>query len=183
MRRVLGNIISIMYSFVKFFFMKLFFLKSFSYYFIERFSPNVVVRISRKGFLKLGKKVRVHSGSKILMSSDGKLSIGDNCRINYNCFITCRHSIIIEKGVEFGPGVLVYDHDHDFRAEGGLGARKYKCAPVTIGENSWIGANTIILRGTNIGKNCVIGAGCVVKGDVPDNTVLVQKRENEFIGI
>ncbi|MBE6708572.1 MAG: acyltransferase [Ruminococcaceae bacterium] len=183
MRRVLGNIISILFSFFKFFFIKLFHFNKFSYYWIERFSPNVIVRIGRKSKLKLGKKVRMHSGSKLLLSADGELDIGDNCRFNYNCMIVCHHSITIGSGVEFGPGVYVYDHDHDFRAEGGMADRKYKSSPVTIGENSWIGANTIILRGTSIGKNCVIGAGCVVKGDVPDNTILVQKRENEFISL
>ena len=183
MRRLFGNIISTAYSFVKFLFYKLFYMGSFSCFPIERFSPDVVVRMTRKAKLRIGKKVRVHSGSKILMSAGGELLLGDNCRINYNCLIACHHSITIENGVEFGPGVLVYDHDHDFRAEGGLAVRKYKCSPVVIGEGSWIGANTIILRGTTIGKNCVIGAGCVVKGNVPDNTILVQKRENEYITI
>lgn len=75
-----------------------------------------------------------------------------------------------------GPNVLIYDHDHDFRKEEGLKKLKYKTAPVDIGDNVWIGANTIILRGTKIGNNCVIGAGSVIKGCYPDNSIVVQKR-------
>ena len=52
-------------------------------------------------------------------------------------------------------------------------------APTTpeIGKNVWIGANTVILRGTKIGDNCVIGAGTIVKGDFPENSIIVQNRE------
>ena len=57
---------------------------------------------------------------------------------------------------------------------------QFKTAPVVIGSNVWIGANTVILRGTVIGDNCVIGAGCVVRGEIPANSVVTQKRETEL---
>lgn len=177
MRRTLGNIISILFTFVKLCVLKLFHWNTLYFHCIERLSPNVVVILEKKGKLRLGNKVRMHSGSRLSVTG-GELTIGDNCRFNNGCRITCRDKIEIENGVEFGPNVLVYDHD--FRAEGGLKAGEYKKSPVHIGENSWVGANTVILRGTQIGKNCVIGAGCVVTGDIPDNTVFVQKRENTY---
>ena len=49
---------------------------------------------------------------------------------------------------------------------------------IIIGRNVWIGANTVILRGTTIGDNAVIAAGSVLKGDVAPNTVFLNKREN-----
>ena len=49
---------------------------------------------------------------------------------------------------------------------------------IIIGKNVWIGANTVILRGTTIGDNAVIAAGSVLKGDVAPNTVFLNKREN-----
>lgn len=183
MRRFVANLVSVLYSFVRFSVMKIFCIKRFSCYWIERISPNVSVRVGTKARLELGKRIRIHSNSKIIASSTGYLKIEDDCRFNYNCMIVCRHSIHIKKGAEFGPNVLIYDHDHDFRAPGGLKAGKFKNAPVVIGENCWIGANAVILRGSNIGDNCVIGAGCIVNGDVPDNTILVQKRENSFLKI
>ena len=179
----LKNAFSVLFSLVRFSVLKLFCLRRFRFYPIERFSPGVNVKVGKDARLSLGKRVRAHSGSQIVSTAGGNLQIGDDCRINSRCWIICRHRIDIASGVEFGPNVLVYDHDHDFRAEGGLKAGKYKYGAVSIGENSWIGANTVILRGTTIGANCVIGAGSVVKGNVPDNTVLVQKRENEFIPV
>lgn len=83
--------------------------------------------------------------------------------------------------VMLGPNVLIYDQDHDYRAEGGVAAMKFKTAPITIGNNVWIGANTLILRGTTIGDNCVIGAGCVVKDDISNGSVFVQQRNSRII--
>lgn len=44
---------------------------------------------------------------------------------------------------------------------------------ISIGENSFIGCRCLILPNTEIGKNCIIGAGSVVKGRIPDNSVVV----------
>ena len=57
--------------------------------------------------------------------------------------------------------------------------QKIKKATIEIGKHCWIGANTTVLRGTKIGNNVVIGAGCVIKGEIPDGTVVIQKRINE----
>lgn len=80
--------------------------------------------------------------------------------------------------MQLSPNVQIYDHDHDFRVKSGISEGMYKTAPVEIGNNVWIGANTIILRGTKIGDNCVIGAGSIVKGNVLSNSVFLQKKEN-----
>lgn len=45
--------------------------------------------------------------------------------------------------------------------------------PIVLNEGCFIGANCIILPGTNIGKNTIVGAGSVVKGNIPDNVVVV----------
>mgnify|MGYP002710252414 FL=1 len=44
-------------------------------------------------------------------------------------------------------------------------------SPVTVGDNVWIGGNTVILPGVTVGSNVVIGAGSVVSKDIPDNTI------------
>ena len=45
-------------------------------------------------------------------------------------------------------------------------------APVTIGDNCFLGMNSIILMGTKIGNNCIVGAGSVVKGNFPNNVII-----------
>jgi len=183
MRRLFNNIVSVAYSAVRLIVYRVIYGANIKVDFIERISPNVVLEFNKGSKVFLGSKVRIHSGSKIKVRSGASLCIEDYVKINYYCIIACQEKIKIGAGTEFGPSVYLYDHDHDYRR--GLNANSdeecYKKAPIVIGRNCWIGANTVILRGTTIGDNCVIGAGCVVQGDVPNNTVLVQKRENTEI--
>lgn len=179
--RTIKSFISVVVTFFRLAIRKLFSPRKLRFGAVERISPNVLLEFNRGAKVTLGKKIRVHSGSKIKVRRGASLSIGAGTKINYNCMIVCRQSISIGVKCEFGPGVLVYDHDHDFRA--GLEKKEYKCSDVVIGNRVWIGANTVILRGAVIGDDCVIGAGSVVKGNVPANSILVQKRDNEIIKI
>lgn len=183
MHRKICNIISLIFSLFKFSLIKIFNFKNFSFHFIERFSPNVSIEIENGGEFRLGKAVRAHSNVKIKVRKGAKLIIHDNVSFNYGCMIFCRHNIEIDEGVEFGPGVLIYDHDHDFRITGGIKEKKFTVAPVRICKNAWIGANTIILKGSTIGMDSVIGAGSVVKSIIPPNNLFVQKKNNLFIQI
>jgi acetyltransferase-like isoleucine patch superfamily enzyme len=146
---------------------------------VERFSPNVVVEVNHGGKLCLGSKVRMHSGGKLKVRKGAEMEIGAGVKANYNCIFVCRKHIEIGEGTEFGSNVLIYDHDHDYSVD--LKEEKFKESPVFIGKNCWIGANTVILRGTQLGNNCVVGAGSVVKGIYPDGAVIVQKRNTEIL--
>ncbi|HFI0085407.1 TPA: DapH/DapD/GlmU-related protein [Streptococcus suis] len=178
MRRQFNNFVSVAYSAIRIGLYKLFNGARFKSGLIERISPNVVLEFNKGSKVTLGKKIRVHSGSKIKVRSGAELVIEDNVKINYYCIIACQDSIKIGEGTEFGPSVYLYDHDHDYKK--GLNSNSdeelFKKAPIVIGKNCWIGANTIILRGTIIGDNSVVGAGCVLKGNYPEGSVVVQKR-------
>ena len=143
-------------------------------------SPLTEVTVEGKSYLCIGRKLKMHNGAKIRVRKGGKLEIGKNFGMSNGCVVTAYDHVKIGDNVMLGPNVLIYDQDHDYRAEGGVAAMKFKTAPVTIGNNVWIGANSVVLRGTVIGNNCVIAAGCIVNSDVPDNTVLVQKRQTEY---
>ncbi len=183
MRRLLTNLISVVFTFIKLLFMKVFHGCKLRFSALERFSPNTIIEVERKGKLILGKKVRLHSGGILKVRDNGCLIIGNNVFFNYRCMVFCKENITIDDGVEFGPDVKIYDHDHNFRVSGGIKEEKYLCSSVYIGKNAWIGANTVILRGSTIGENSVIAAGSVVKGDVPANSILIQKRSSEYIEI
>ncbi len=123
--------------------------------------------------------MRAHRRSKISVSNHGLLEIGSNTALNNGVTIICMDKITIGENVQIGPDTKIYDHDHDFRVPGGIMAEKFKTSPVVIGDNSWIGCNVVILRGTRIGENCIVGAGCVLKGNYPSNSVIIQKRTTE----
>lgn len=179
MRRLLYNLISVVFTALKFGIVKLFHFRNFTYEGLQRFSPNTEVVIMEKGSVQLGKHVRAHRRSKLLAFGDGVLEIGSNTALGNGVSINCMDKISIGTGVQIGPDVKIYDHDHDFRVPGGIGAEKFKTAPVEIGANSWIGCNAVILMGTTLGENCVVGAGCVLKGQYPANSVIIQKRNTD----
>ena len=140
-------------------------------------SPFSEITMERKAQLKVGKKYRMRGGSKLRIRNNAIITIGDDISINHGCIIVCREKIEIGNKVQFGPNVLIYDHDHDYKSPGGVSNGKYICEAISIGENTWIGAGSIILKGAHIGKNVTVAAGSVVRGVIPDNSLFYQKRE------
>jgi len=98
------------------------------------------------------------------------VKVGENFYCNYDCvFLDCGH-ITIGDHVMFGPKVSLYTASHPIDAA----VRKYHHdlgIPITIGDNVWIGGNTVVCPGVTIGENTVIGAGSVVTHDIPANVV------------
>lgn len=162
---------------VKMAFTKLFHFRSFSGPIISMISPFTEITMDPKAKLTIGKMFKMRDGAKIRVRNGAICSIGDNSSVSSNCIITCLEKVVIGNNVQLSPNVFVYDHDHDFRAEGGIGAKKYKTAPIEIGDNCWVGCNTVILKGTKLGDNCVVAAGSVIKGNYPAGSVIIQKRD------
>lgn len=104
------------------------------------------------GEIIIGNNARI-SGSTIYSMS--RISIGDNCLIGANCKIIDNdfHSLDFRKRVN--------DDFVDIIKK-----------PVQIGDDCFIGMNSIILRGSILGNNCIVGAGSVVSGKFPDNIIL-----------
>ena len=105
--------------------------------------------------------------------------LGNNCEINMNCvFLDC-NKITIGDNALIAPGVHIYTVFHPVSARERLNKSVNadfpfaisKTAPVTIGNNVWIGGGSIILPGVTIGNNVTIGAGSVVTKSIPDNVL------------
>ena len=97
------------------------------------------------------------------------IRIGSGFVGNYNLTILDEAEVCIGNNVFIGPNPGIYTVEHAFdaaqRSEGIMKAR-----PVTIGNDVWICANTIILPGVTIGDGAVVGAGSVVRHDIPPHT-------------
>lgn len=142
-------------------------------------SPYTELTFNYGSKVQIGRNLKMRSASKIRVRSGATLSIGDGFNMSGRNWITARDSVVIGDNVTFGPGTIIYDHDHDFSTENGIREGKYLTAPVKIGNNVWIGADCIILRGTEVGDNCVIGAGTVLKGKYESNLMIYQRRETQ----
>lgn len=99
------------------------------------------------------------------------ISCGDNVYFNVNCVILDGAKVTIGNNVFFAPNVQLYTANHPLDAE--LRKTLENALPISIGNDCWIGGNTVILPGITIGNGCVIGAGSVVTKDIPDNSLAV----------
>lgn len=124
---------------------------------------------------------KVSCRRNFFVMNKGEIIIGKNIFFNNDCSINCLEKIIIGNDCLFGENVKIYDHDHVFDSLKLIRNLEYKVSPVKIGNNCWIGSNVVILKGTEIGDNVVIGAGTVVKGKIKSNTIYY--NENKKINL
>ena len=92
--------------------------------------------------------------------------VGKNCFINYNCTILDNGKVRMGDNCMLAPNVSIYTAGHALYPDSRNLGYEYGI-DVTIGNNVWIGGNTVILPGIKIGDNVVIGAGSVVTKDIP----------------
>ncbi len=97
---------------------------------------------------------------------------GKNVYANFNLTLVDDTDIFVGDSVMFGPNVTVATAGHPIDPALRLKVGQFNI-PVRIGNNVWIGANSVILPGITIGDNSVIGAGSIVTKDIPKNVVAV----------
>lgn len=98
---------------------------------------------------------------------------GRNVYINFNCVILDVGKVIIGDHVMIGPNVAIYAVGHPIHPEPRIQGKLDYGQEVVIGENVWIGGNSVINPGVHIGANSVIGSGSVVTRDIPEGVVAV----------
>lgn len=166
-------------SLVHCFFIKIIHWRKFQFKFEEMISSSSHFHFNGDGMIIIGKRVGIRNYCDFSISEKGNIKIGNDCFFNRGCIVVSHNNIVIGNHTRFGPNVLIYDHDYDFTNNDESQRNKHISSPIVIGDNVWIGAGCIILRGTVIGDNCVIGAGSVIKGKIESNTLITQRR-NEY---
>lgn len=138
------------------------------------------VSIRRGADIRIGPHANVHLGRYVRILGDfsgrieGRLRIGDDVFINRGGYLAVKDSVTIGDHCMFGEYVSIHDENHGLAGTTlPLRERGYVTAPVSIGNNVWVGAKATILAGITIGDNSVIGANAVVTHDIPANCVAV----------
>lgn len=122
----------------------------------------------KKLFFKTGENITVEQP---FYCDYGKhISVGKNLFINHNCIILDCNNVTIGDNVFIAPNCGIYTAGHPLDFETRNKGLEY-ARPIKICSNVWIGANTAILPGVTIGEGTVIGAGSVVKTDIPPNVL------------
>jgi len=107
------------------------------------------------------------------MVTDPVVRIGDRCMIGRGSHIVGHFEIEIGDDVQTGPYVYVTDQNHGYENPDEVVHVQWPSDdPVHIGTGSWLGTGVVILPGTRLGRNVVVGAGAVVRGVFPDHCVI-----------
>ncbi len=172
--------LSILFGFINKIIYKIRYGKDVCFFGIPRFVSHMQIYV-KSGKLKTGKGLIMKQGIYMAALHGGEISIGNNVHINRNCILVCHESISIGDNCAIGPNVVFYDHDHKFGINGIEDG--FKTSPIIVENNCWIGAGATILRGTHIGEGSVIGAGCIVKGEIPPHSLVTSSRETQIVPI
>ncbi len=125
-------------------------------------------QILRELFGKIGQKITVIPPFHCDYGSN--IFAGDNLYINYGCVILDCNTVHIGDNVLCAPYVQIYTAYHPTEPEIRLSGKEL-AAPIKIGNNVWIGGSAIICPGVTIGDNTTIGAGSVVTKNIPENVI------------
>lgn len=144
-----------------------------------------IISISDQGRLEIGNDLRLNNGIRhnrigrqqpcFFIVNGGHLSIGNNVGMSGTA-IVCWQSVRIGNNVRIGGNTVIYDTD--FHSLDPMDRRnrpedrtKTKTRPVVIGDDVFIGAHSIILKGVEIGNRAIVGAGSVVTKSIPNGEI------------
>lgn len=133
---------------------------------------GLIVRIGDSGRVVLGAGVRIREGSELKV--DGILEIGARTLIGSWNVLSVLDRVSIGEDCLLAERVSIRDHDHRFGDPSRpIAEQGYRVAAVTLGNNVWLGANVVLMRGVSLGDGCVVGANAVVTRSFGPGTVLV----------
>jgi acetyltransferase-like isoleucine patch superfamily enzyme len=124
------------------------------------------------GRLVIGRWVHLGDGN-VLRAHEGTLTVGDKCVLGRDNTVNCFLDVEIGAATLVADWVYVCDFDHlteDVHVP--IKDQGIVKSPVRIGPGTWIGVKASVLRGTSLGRGCVLAAHAVARGDYPDGSVV-----------
>ena len=151
-----------------------------------RINGYIKLILGKGATIQIGEKFKLNSGkeynpigrnqrSLFVINKNAKLIIGKNVGMS-SVAIVCSKKIVFGDNVRVGGNTVFYDTDfHSLKYNDRISIPEnkdhIKVKPIYIGNNVFIGGHSLILKGSTIGQNSIIGAGSVVAGNIPTNEI------------
>lgn len=132
---------------------------------------GVSLKATDGGQIIIGNNVFFGKNSMIV-ANYGTIFIGDDVFIGNGCIIVSQHRIEIGASTQIAEYVVIRDQDHSFLNRP-IRSAGFQTAPISIGEDCWLGCKSTVLRGSTIGNGAVVGAHSLVRGNVPPFSLAV----------
>jgi acetyltransferase-like isoleucine patch superfamily enzyme len=130
--------------------------------------------------IRIGRNVRVLHASVISILPGAELELRDGCIINHGCVVYSAQRVTIGRNTRVAHYCSIVDHDYDFRSATSLSDAPARAAAVYIGDEVWLGASVVVLKGVSIGNRSVVGAHAVVSRLVPADTVAISPGASQL---
>lgn len=124
------------------------------------------------------KRLNVNRNIKFPVSAQSRFTNGSNIRFHpddlnnfqhFGCYFQAKGEIVIGKGTYIAPNVGIITANHNITDLDSHSEAK----PVILGENCWIGMNSVILPGVELGNRTIVGAGSVVTKSFKDGNCVI----------
>jgi maltose O-acetyltransferase len=135
--------------------------------------PGIAFRawLARQIFAECGPGLDL--GPHVYIGNGAKIHVGTRSAINAWSRIEAADHIYIGSNVDIGPQVIIYTSDHEFRRRDLLVQQQgFSFAPVTIGNDVYVGARVVIKKGVTVADGAVVGSGAIVTRDVPPYAIV-----------
>jgi acetyltransferase-like isoleucine patch superfamily enzyme len=135
----------------------------------------IIYEAKGDGTVRIAKGVHIHRDCVIETGQGGSLSIGEDTHIQPRCqFSAYKGAIEIGCSVQIAPNCAFYPYEHEFKSGEPIKSQALKThGGIVIGDDAWLGVGVIVLDGSRIGTGAVIGAGSVVKSEIPAEAIAV----------
>jgi len=134
------------------------------------------IKIGRNNYFSYGCVINVLNFTEL---ENSFIEIGDSCYFGEYSILRGQGGLKIGNNVLVSPYTAFYPNSHIFKNKNiPFNKQGTINKGITVGDNVWIGSHSIILDGSDIGNNCIIGAGSVVKGKIPNDTMYFNKKDD-----
>lgn len=139
---------------------------------IKKYAWYVHDHIAPLAQMQKGQNVRIHPTASLRCGKN--ISLGKKSHINqYCCIWASKNSrIILGDNLLMGPGAKIFSSNHNTKLGRPMNEQEWEEKDVIIGNDVWIGANTVIVPGVKIGDGSIVAAGAVVTKDVAPNSIV-----------
>jgi len=123
--------------------------------------------------IRLGSAALIKTGAHICpCNPQAKVQIGARTSVGFHTFIYASAEITVGDDCQIAPFVYIVDSDHGIQKDIPMNMQPNVAKPISIGNDVWIGAHSVILSGVTIGDGAVVAAGAVVKQNVAPYTIV-----------
>ena len=161
------KLIKSIFNFLKY---KLLYRDRLKIHLINSIKGRISIVLKGKSTCSIGEFLMTDGPLYLKAENNSNISIGDNCYFNHNCSITSLNKVMIGDNCMFGNNVVIVDHNHLIKSNE-ISGKEFEKSEVKIGNNVWIGANSVILKGVHIGDNSVVAAGAVVTKNIASKEI------------